>query len=444
MVKVSMIGAGSGFVLHVAKEMVANPRVFKDSVLVMMDINPERLRAAEREVKKILHDSSIKLKTTTEQKAALDGADYVVTSCEIKRWELWLKDQKIPERYGVHQLKSENGGPAGQIHALRNIGIFMQIASAMECYCPHAWLMNFSNPMSFICTYLNRYTKIRTLGFCHQVHGSFGLIAEVLGMEPGELEVITAGINHFNWLLDIRRRGTGKSCMKEFFELVRNSDYWKKKFDKVPRQEFTLEILNTFGTYPVGYDDHIVEYLPFFYERDEWEKYGCESCENEMKQIMADQEAKYSLEMMTIQGRGVRKPPFPRDENHPHYTDPNPCRVMAALETNTPQYLDAINIVNRGSVTNLPADAVVDIPALVIGGDVRGIQVGNLPLVPMELCRRQITIHELVAKSAHEGDPNLFLQALCLDPYVRSITQARGIWNDYLKEYKQYLPMFKN
>ena len=49
----------------------------------------------------------------------------------------------------------------------------------------------------------------------------------------------------------------------------------------------------------------------------------------------------------------------------------------------------------------------------------------------------------MIAKSASDGDPNLFLQALCLDPYVRSITQAKAIWKDYLKEYRDYLPMFK-
>jgi hypothetical protein len=35
------------------------------------------------------------------------------------------------------------------------------------------------------------------------------------------------------------------------------------------------------------------------------------------------------------------------------------------------------------------------------------------------------------------------VQALCLDPYVRSITQARNIWSDFKEEYKNDLPTFK-
>jgi len=235
--KICMIGAGSGFVISIARELVVSP-VFQGCEFTMMDINPQRLKIAEREVKKILdkHRSNINVRSTTHLAKALDGAHYVIASCEIKRWAFWLKDLKIPERHHVYQMQSENGGPAGQIHALRNIGIFTEITDAMSKYCPAAWLMNFTNPMSFLCTYLNKYTRIKTLGFCHQVHGSFGVIAEQLGMEPGELEVVSGGINHFNWLFDVRKRGTGKSCLPEFYRKVKQSPYWRKKFPKTPRQ----------------------------------------------------------------------------------------------------------------------------------------------------------------------------------------------------------------
>ena len=441
--KVAMIGAGSGFVISVARELVLYP-VFSGCTFTMMDVNPGRLAIAEREVKKILgqHKADIRVVTTTRHQPALEGADYVITSCEINRWAFWLKDVKIPERYGVFQVLGENGGPGGQVHALRNIALLGEIAGKMERWCPDAWLMNFTNPMSYVCTYLNKYTRIKTLGFCHQVHGSFGVIAEQLGMEPGELEVISAGVNHFNWLFDVRRRGTGKSCLKEFLSKVQKSPYWRKKHELVPRQEFTLEILKTFGAYPVGFDDHIIEYLPFFYARDEWDKFNYHSCEKSMRKLIANQKTGFTLEAMTIQSKDVKRPPFPRNDLHPYYAE-HPCQVIDALETNKPTYFDAINIINHGSIGNLPADAVVDVPALAVGGAVRGIHVGDLPVAAMELCRRQITLHEMIAKAAHEGDANLFLQALCLDPYVCSITQARGIWKDYLKEYRDYLPMFR-
>jgi alpha-galactosidase/6-phospho-beta-glucosidase family protein len=148
------------------------------------------------------------------------------------------------------------------------------------------------------------------------------------------------------------------------------------------------------------------------------------------------------LEIQRLLGREYQKPPFPEDPDHPYYAE-EPCRVIMALETNTPTYFDAINIVNNGAISNLPADAIVDVPGIAIGGEVRSIHVGELPLGPMEICRRQVTLHEMIAKAAHEGSDNLAIQALCLDPYVRSLSQARNIWADFREEYKDSLTSFK-
>ena len=67
---------------------------------------------------------------------------------------------------------------------------------------------------------------------------------------------------------------------------------------------------------------------------------------------------------------------------------------------------------------------------------------GELPFFAAEICRRQIAIHELVAAAAVDGDRRLFLQALCLDPFVRGLGTARKIMEDYLREYREYLPQF--
>lgn len=437
-----MLGAGSGFVINIARELPEYESL-RDARFVLMDTDRERLDKAEAEVRKALSKTApgILVDATTDPEAALDGCDYVIASCEMNRYPFWIKDVEIPQRHGVHQLTGENGGPGGIIHAMRNISMFMPILAEMEKRCPNAWLLNFTNPMSFLCTYFKNYAKNPALGFCHQVHGSVGVIAEMLGMEPGELEVITGGINHFNWLFDIRRRGTRKSCMNEFLEKVRQSKYWRKNSKNIPMQKFTLEILETFDAYCVSYDDHLAEYLPFFYEESEWAEHGYESiATRRLRPALDSGDAGKTLEAMTLLAESRHQEiPFPADDTYPYYAE-KPCAVINALETNQPLYLDAINIVNHGSIDNLPADAIVDVPAVVTGGAVRGIHVGALPIGPMELCRRQITIHEMIAMATHEGDEKLVVQALCLDPYVRSITQARNIWADFKKEFASCFP----
>jgi len=455
--RVAMIGAGSpGFSTAIARELVES-EVVGGGVFVLMDIHKGRLRETERRVRAMAADAGARLtiETTTSQREALDGADYIVTSFAPKRVEFWIKDIEIAASHGVPLLHGENGGPAGCIHALRNITILKSICEDVRELCPNAWVMNFTNPMSMLCTYMVRHSGVNGLGFCHQVHGSFGVVAEMLGMAPGDLQVITAGINHMNFLLDIRKRGTAESCLDEFLAGVRKSKYWKQNFDNVPKQKFTLEFLDAFGIYPVGYDEHIAEYMPFFWTEDEWARHGYESHTKTLREVIAKLKRDGfklvkprtgkregtidQVEMDRLLGKG--RFPFPADPAVEYYKE-SPVAVMEALATNTPHYMDAVVIQNNGSVSNLPAEAALDIPAVVVGGRARGIDCGEVPFFAAELCRRQIAIHELIAQAAVTGDRHLFLQALCLDPFVRGITCARKIMNDYLKAYRKYVPQF--
>ena len=436
-----MLGAGSGFVLSIAKELIHDP-IFTDAEFRLVDTAPDRLAKAEEIVKEIFEkaDHPLHIVSTTDRRKALEGADYVISSCEKNRYANWALDLGIPEKHGVYQIKGENGGPGGLIHSLRNISMYRQILDDMVKYCPNARLMNFTNPMSTLCTFFRTYEKVKCLGFCHQVHGSFGLIAELLGYEPGEFEVISAGVNHLNWLFDIRHKGSNQSCMEEFLTKVGESKYWKEHFKNIPSQFFTYEVLKTFGVYPIGYDDHIIEYMSFFYEKPEWDQYGYKAL-TETYANLAKQKS-HILETTRLLGKDYEKPPFPVDPDHPYYAE-NPCAVIKAFETNTPLYFDAIVTPNCGAVDNLPKEAVLDVPAVAIGGEVRTVHVGALPPGPLEICRRQVALHEMIVQAANEGSHSLAVQALCLDPYVHSITQARAIWKDYYETFKDDLTDFQ-
>ncbi len=103
--KVTMLGAGSGSVLNVAKELTEY-ELFNGVEFNLMDISAERLAAAESTVKEVVDagDIDITITTTVELAEALDGCDYVIASCEQNRYANWVKDLAIPASFGVHQL----------------------------------------------------------------------------------------------------------------------------------------------------------------------------------------------------------------------------------------------------------------------------------------------------------------------------------------------------
>lgn len=449
-IKMAMIGAGSFFTDAITEGMCRAPEVFDGAEWVLMDVNRQALDLSLARNRKLIDEAgaNLRIRATTQRRRALEGCDYVITSFDRARVPTWIKDLEIPARYGVEQFMGENGGPGGQAHAMRNITVFMDICKDMRELCPDAWIMNFTNPMSFVMTYLNRYGGIKSLGFCHQAHGSMGVVSEMLGYEPGDLQPVTAGINHFNWLLDIRKRGSGESCMDEILDRIRRSKWWKKVHPRIPEQVFTLEMLKTFGLYPVGYDNHICEYLPFFYDPETWAAKGYTARLTELRKEMKQKKrwnGKGTKADLAIEQTKARAEfynfPFPKDGNHPYYRE-NPTAVIEAFSANETMYVDNIVIPNHGSVDNLPDEAVLDIPGVVVNGEVRSVHVGPLPTFAMELCRRQVTIHELLVEACVEGDRTKVMQSMALDPKVRSIAQAQKITDAFLKHYREDLPQF--
>ena len=131
--KITMPGAGSGFVLNIAQELLTDP-LFAECEFMLYDPDPVRLGAAEEAVKEFFEKNraAISLKSSTSLEESIEGSSYIISSCEKNRYPNWVNDFRIPEKYGVHQLKAECGGPGGVIHGLRQIALYSTIGNAIE------------------------------------------------------------------------------------------------------------------------------------------------------------------------------------------------------------------------------------------------------------------------------------------------------------------------
>ena len=128
-IKITMIGAGStGFSLGIARELLKS-ELLRNAHFMLMDISLERLDKSYDRIMKLRSDcnGSFLLEKTLDPKCALENADFVITSFAPHRQAFWAKDIEIAAKHGVELLQGENGGPAGQIHGLRNITILMDI-----------------------------------------------------------------------------------------------------------------------------------------------------------------------------------------------------------------------------------------------------------------------------------------------------------------------------
>ncbi len=457
--KIVVIGAGSAQFGGNTLSALLRSKKLRGSTIALVDRNQASLEIVKRLADRLNRewDARMNIQAYLHHHEALEGADFVISAIEVGAREgLWRKDFEIPLKYGVRQPYAENGGPGGFAHAARNIGPVLQIARDMEQACPQAWFVNFSNPMIRICDAVNRHTKIRAVGLCHQIFAGYAMVGVALAGEygiqvPPELtgmhaaidqfpahvrikqqivpliDVRAAGLNHFSWILSIRDRKTGEDLYplfrKRFFEL--DPDF----------EPLTRDIFSVFGLFPVPGDTHLCEYLPWISDPQTkpWERYNIRLYDWDAMAALRDIELDHLNDMgaghMTIEGL--------RDAD-----SEGALEIIENVATAGTHYHVAANLPNAGQISNLSEGATVETPVVVDGAGVHPVHVGALLEPIAELCRRETTVAQLCVDAAVEGNREKALQSLLLDTITTDIQTARKILDDYLVTYKEYLPQF--
>ena len=427
--KVVVIGAGSasfgpGIIgdILLSKEMAG-------STLALVDRNAEGLALIGKLAKRMNKEwgSGLKIEAHTDRKKALRGAEFVIISIAVEREIRWKLDWEIPNKYGVRQPLGENGGPGAFAHGARNIPMIMDIARDMERLCPDAWILNFTNPVPRNTLAINRYTEIKAVGLCHQIGSAYGQVSRVLDIPRSDLDIKAAGLNHFTWILDIRRKSTGEDLYPAFNAALETYD---PKFHPLSR-----EMWRAFGIYPATGDGHMAEYLQWTHDAKTkpWKKYDLHLYN--WDGARAGRDAMWERIAAHARGEGVLS-------EHYRGTGERAIPVLTAMVKNANQFEDALNLPNEGYIENLPEESIVEVPGIATGCGVRGVGVGCLPEAVAELCRRQLTVAELAVHAAVTGDKQAALQSILLDPMVGDIDAAKGILREFLEVHGDQMPQF--
>ncbi|MFW9991878.1 MAG: hypothetical protein ACFFD4_07440 [Candidatus Odinarchaeota archaeon] len=453
--KIVVIGAGSAsFGLETLAGMMNQESLKGKATLCLVDINEENLRAVTAFAKLVNKEwkSNIEITTTTDRAKALPDADFVVLSVAVDREETWIKDHELAKKYGIYHY-AENGGPGSFGHTARGLKFIMPILENMHDLAPDAWLLNYTNPVPRI-GYAAQHAGIKHVGLCHQIWHGYAIVARYLARDLGitdpelltckfkwndetlslihqlainayvEYEIKAAGLNHFIWLMDVRRRDN----WEDMYPMIKKEAAgFNPEFEPLTQHMFRI-----FGHLPLPGDTHLTEYVPYTVTKQNWKKYSI--------QLYDFQWAKEQREKMWTRIRetiaGTRE--LDLQTNPSERAD----SIIAEMYTNQNVYEQSVNITNNGSISNLPDDAIVEVPALVSGSGVSGMKVGALPEAIAALCRREISIAKLMTKASIEGDRVVAVQAFALDPMVNDLDKAEKMVDEYLTVHRKYLPQF--
>ena len=410
--KVTFMGAGSTVF---AKNVLGDTMMcesFHDMEIALYDIDGDRLDESYiliDAMNKSVNEGRATIKKylgVENRKDALRGADFVVNAIQVGLYEpCTVIDFEIPKKYGLRQTIGDTLGIGGIMRALRTIKVMKDFAADIEEVCPDAWFLNYTNPMAMLTGYMQRYTKVKTIGLCHSVQVCSYHLLKKVGMEDkmeGRYETI-AGINHMAWLLDIRDKD-GNDLYPEIKRRAKEKNATQKHDDMV-----RFDYIDKLGYYCTESSEHNSEYNAFYIKpnRDDLiEKFNIPL--DEYPRRCVNQIAGWAKQKEDILAGG--KVEHTRSREYASH-------IMEAIVTDKPYKIGA-SVINNGLISNLPKDACVEVPCMVDRAGIHPTYIGELPLQLAAMNCSNIYPQMLTIEAAVTGDRAKVYQAAMMDPHT--------------------------
>lgn len=442
MTAITFIGAGSlVFTRNLCSDILLTPAL-QGATITLMDIDPARLDQARTLIQTMVDQrrSPAHIRTTTDLRDAVRGADYVITTFQHGGLDAYALDISIPQRYGVEQCVGDTLGPGGIFRALRTIPVLLALCHALDTLAPDALLLNYVNPMAANCWAIDRGAGRPHVGLCHSVQGTSEMLARWIDVPYDELVYRCAGINHQAFFLEFRRGD--EDLYPRLWEAIQRPDVYGQ-------EPVRIDLMRYFGYFVTESSGHASEYVPYFRKStqmvqeelvprftnpgDGWFDYGrtggyLRECIGRFDRF---QDEYADLRQANVAETATR-------------THEYGSAIIEAIETHQPVRING-NVPNRGLITNLPQDCCVEVPCLVDGNGVQPLTVGALPPQLAALNRTNINVQELIVEAALSGKTEPVYHAAMLDPLtaaVCTLPQIHAMVSELLEQQARWLPQF--
>jgi len=446
--KIVLIGAGSSQFGYGTMGDIFQSQVLQDSEIVLLDINESTLATVEQAGSQFIKDNNLpfSITATTSRQEALQAADFCIISIEVgDRFELWEQDWRIPQQFGIRQVYGENGGPGGLFHSLRILPPILEICEDINNICPDAWVFNYSNPMSRICTTVCRkYPDLNFVGLCHEIASLKRHLPAILEMPWEAISSRAAGLNHFSVLISAVKAESGEDLYPAILEkapayfdrvpglpaIVKYMAEHKKMPDLAdfepgnecqtvwPERGIFRIMMDRFGVFPITTDSHFGEYIQWAHDAADHQ--GITDFYNLYKQHLSRIGAEIELKLKE--------------------------RVVPIIEgiiSDSGYEESAVNLPNKGVIPDLPDWLVVEIPAIVGKEGVIGANPGPIPKPFLGMLHNQVAVHDMTAEAVLTGSKAAVVSALMVDPVVDVYQPLERMVDTMLQLQEGYLSYIK-
>lgn len=440
--KLCILGGGGFRTPYVYQALLRDGGTPRITEVALYDVDEQRLRVMRTILGQLAapFPDAPTIKPTTELAEAVRNSDFVFAALRVGG----LRGRQCDEHVALdlNLLGQETTGPGGLAYALRTVPVMVGIARLIAELAPRAYVMNFTNPAGIITEAIQAVLGERVLGICDTPSGMGRRVAELLGLDPARTQLDYVGLNHLGWLRQLLHDG------RDVLPALLADDALLGQLEE--GQVFGPDWIRSLGALPN-------EYLYYYYfnrdavraiiaagttrgdflARTQHEFYtqaaapGVDATDL-WRRTVARRNASYMAEARG----GTQEHPVGEREIE---TDPSQqgyagvaLAVMAAISRNERATM-ILNVRNGATLTGLPPDAVIEVPAVVDANGAHPLSTPQPDLHQLGLMAQVKDVERHIISAALSGSRAEAVQAFALHPLVDSVRLAEQLVTGYVE-----------
>ena len=386
---------------------------------------------------------------TETAEEALRDADFVVMSILPGSFDEMESDVHTPEKYGIYQAVGDTVGLGGLVRALRTLPIFEDYARLIEQYCPRAFVINYTNPMT-VCTDIlyKTFPAIRAIGCCHEVFGTQAVLRDAMHeagyteVKPDDIKVDVIGINHFTWLTAATYRDVDvfpiyRAFCEKYKETGHNREKstqsWINQYFRCD-QRVKIDLFLRYGYIAAAGDRHLAEFCPaswYMKDPETVDRWGFSLTPVSWRRDRARE--------LAARGERMAK----REQRFDIYPSGEVGVQQMKAVLGLGDLVTNVNLPNRGQIPNLPIGAVVETNAYFTSGSVVPMFAGEMPSPILGLTERIVANQQMLVEAVQKRDLDLAFEAFINDPQnTLDIPTSKKLFREMLDNTRGYLGMY--
>ncbi|MGQ0734804.1 MAG: family 4 glycosyl hydrolase [Acidobacteriota bacterium] len=395
--------------------------------IALYDVDRDRLALIGRLAGR--RSGQVRLTIAETSAECIEGADYVFVSIRVGGIDGRARDEQLAMAHGI--VGQETVGPGGFAMAFRTVPEVVRYATEVAARAPHAWIINFTNPVGIVTQAVQTATPAKIIGICDTPTELFEEIAHILDLPSRECYFDYFGLNHLGWVREVYH--DGEPQLHRVWAAPATLD----RLYRAPL--FPRDLLMRLRLVPT-------EYCYYYYRPDEAYENLRRSGQTRglviqqlnarlfeelargdadpvgvYERYLAARNAGY---MQLESGASSPLPPSPWAELTGY--DKIALETVRAIHGNTGALMP-LNVRNRGNLPDLDDEDSIEVTCVVNANGAIPIHAGPVSDVVRDLLVQVKRYERLTVRAALTGEMGLAEQALACNPLVKSADQARRL-----------------